>query len=381
MMSAFLWNAVFLTGIASVDDQHRRLVDLINHLSDTLAAGDLANDEDLGKTFAALRDYAKYHFTEEEKIMSESGVDPRHQAAHRRLHEQFIDQIASLWTSRAVMSSPSETILGYLSPWLAQHILGTDQSLARQIQAIRQGDTPEQAFAAESDKEDPRAAILLHAMNDLYHALSRQNRDLAASNIGLEQRVRERTRELENTNRELSDANRKLESFARLDGLLGIANRKCFDERFEQEWARCRREEASLGLLMIDVDHFKRFNDAYGHPAGDRCLQAIAGAAVSLMYRPGDLVARYGGEEFAVILPGTGLPGARHKAAEICRHVEALGIPHRDNGAAGCVTVSIGAAATIPREGSSAEALLTQADAALYRAKGLGRNQVCEAPG
>ncbi len=376
-MAAFVWNDVFVTGIDPIDRQHHQLVDLINRLSNSLADGGSVGETELAGTFDALRDYAQFHFAEEEKIMSESGVDSGYQEAHRDAHAQFIEQIASMWNSRRAMSNPSETILGYLSPWLAQHILGTDQSLARQIELIKSGQSPAQALLMQAHKEDPKAAILLHAMNDLYHALSRQNFDLAAANRSLEQRVRERTQQLESANRALTDANGQLELFTRLDGLLGIANRKCFDERFAQEWLRSRREKTPLSLLMIDVDSFKRFNDSYGHPAGDRCLKAIAGTIVSLMHRPADLVARYGGEEFAVILPNTNLAGAVHKGTEIRERVAALAIPHRDSAAASYVTISVGAASTTPTLGVNAEALLSSADRALYQAKELGRNRVC----
>jgi len=377
-MTAFVWNESFLTGLESVDQQHHELVDLINRLSGSLSAGGTVDDAAVTATFDALRDYAQYHFAEEEKIREQSGIDERHQEIHRLAHAQFIAQIASLWNSRSAMSNPSETILGFLSSWLAHHILGIDQSMARQIRLVKAGETAGRAFEMEVHREDPQTETLLQALNNLYHALSRQNTDLAAANLSLEQRVRDRTLELERANLALTEANRQLELLARMDGLLGIANRKCFDERYEQEWLRARRDRLPLALLMIDVDSFKRFNDAYGHQAGDRCLQSIASTVKGLFRRPADLVARYGGEELIVVLPNTGLAGARHKAREICARIDALAIPHRDSDAAGHVTVSIGATSAVPDARSSPASLLACADRALYRAKELGRNRVCE---
>lgn len=171
----------------------------------------------------------------------------------------------------------------------------------------------------------------------------------------------------------------QLRALAMQDSLTGIGNRRCFDERLEQEVRRARRVRASVALLMIDVDHFKSFNDEFGHPQGDACLRAVAGAVAGLVRRPGDLAARYGGEEFAVLLPGTGLAGAATLAEAMRAAVLALGLRH--SAAHDGTTVSIGVAALQPGresgwEGDAAMALVRAADAALYEAKAGGRNQV-----
>jgi diguanylate cyclase (GGDEF)-like protein/PAS domain S-box-containing protein len=168
---------------------------------------------------------------------------------------------------------------------------------------------------------------------------------------------------------------RTMQTLVVIDPLTGIANRRRFDEALSTEWRRAVREGSRLSLLLIDADHFKRFNDTYGHVRGDSCLKQIAEAALDIVLRPGDLVARYGGEEFAVILSGTDESGAKSVAEDICQAVRDRKLPHEGN-APGIVTVSIGVATVVPQRGKSAEDLVELADQALYRAKAKGRNRV-----
>ena len=173
---------------------------------------------------------------------------------------------------------------------------------------------------------------------------------------------------------QLERANRALAWQARNDALTDVANRRAFDEQLALECERANRAGAPLSLLMIDVDHFKRYNDAAGHPAGDACLQAVAGAVQGAVRRPIDFAARYGGEEFAVILPATSSAGAHERAEEVRRAVHALGIAHPGLAPGSVVTVSIGASSGRPPV--SPEDLVRQADEALYKAKQTGRDRV-----
>jgi diguanylate cyclase (GGDEF)-like protein/PAS domain S-box-containing protein len=165
-----------------------------------------------------------------------------------------------------------------------------------------------------------------------------------------------------------------LEQLATRDGLTGLANRRCFDETLHAEWARALRQRQPLSLLMVDVDNFKAYNDANGHLGGDECLKRIA-TAVSSEMRANDLVARYGGEEFAVILPNQSLKGAATVAERIRTRVEQLQVPN-PVGPGQHMTVSIGAATALASPENSASDLVGIADAALYRAKHMGRNRI-----
>lgn len=169
-------------------------------------------------------------------------------------------------------------------------------------------------------------------------------------------------------------AEAELAKLARTDALTSVANRRVFDEALQREWRAALREGQPLSLLFIDVDHFKGYNDAYGHPEGDRFLKKLADTVSRHIRRPRDLVARYGGEEFTVLLPGTAAGAARLVAETIRQAVAAMHVEHRAN-AGGVATISIGLASMTPRADQTPGMLVTRADAALYRAKGLGRNR------
>ncbi|MEE4272111.1 MAG: diguanylate cyclase [Thermoanaerobaculales bacterium] len=178
---------------------------------------------------------------------------------------------------------------------------------------------------------------------------------------------------LETTQR-LEEANRQLARLAATDGLTQLANRRIFDERLETEWRRCRRNRQPLSVLMIDIDHFKNFNDIHGHIAGDECLRLVAGSLRETFTRAADLVARYGGEEFGAILPETDDERAAYLAEEVRRRIEELSNA-RGTCASG-ITVSIGVATAVPGREGAAAALLHDADTSLYVAKREGRNLV-----
>jgi diguanylate cyclase (GGDEF)-like protein len=168
---------------------------------------------------------------------------------------------------------------------------------------------------------------------------------------------------------------KRMEEIASLDGLTRIPNRRQLDKTLESEWRRATRSQTSLSLLMIDVDHFKKFNDHYGHSAGDKCLQAVALALQSTVCRPGDFVARYGGEEFTVILQETEEAGALYIAEQLRSAVAALNITHAGSDTCHHVTISIGSATTLPTADRECFTLIEAADQALYQAKRAGRNR------
>jgi diguanylate cyclase (GGDEF)-like protein len=178
------------------------------------------------------------------------------------------------------------------------------------------------------------------------------------------------------THVELKRKSDLLAATALVDGLTGIANRRRFDQELEREWRRSMRSGQPVALIMIDLDHFKAYNDAYGHLAGDECLAAVASALAGALGRAGECVARFGGEEFAAILPGCDADGALAAASQLRAAVAALGIEHRASSTAAHVTLSLGVAAGIATRGEAAAALLDAADRALYQAKQEGRDRV-----
>ena len=173
----------------------------------------------------------------------------------------------------------------------------------------------------------------------------------------------------------VSIANDALDKLTLTDALTGLGNRRQFDHTLATEWRRCRRDVEPLAVIMMDVDNFKAFNDAYGHQAGDACLQEIAAQLKRSVARPGDVVVRYGGEEFALVLPATDSDGANHLCKLIRARIKDLAIPH-EAVARGIITVSAGLASLVPSEHFEARELLKLADAALYRAKAAGRDTI-----
>lgn len=169
----------------------------------------------------------------------------------------------------------------------------------------------------------------------------------------------------------------QLEALSRRDGLTGVANRRQFDEALAREWGRAQRNRLPLSVILADVDHFKAYNDNYGHLAGDEVLRQVAGALEGALYRPTDRLARYGGEEFIALLPETDREGAWELARRMKEAVATLGHGHEHSDAADHVTVSLGIATTYPQPGREPEALCRAADECLYEAKQRGRNQAC----
>ncbi|MES2821089.1 MAG: diguanylate cyclase [Pseudomonadota bacterium] len=180
---------------------------------------------------------------------------------------------------------------------------------------------------------------------------------------------------LRESQRQLAEANIELQKLVALDGLTGIANRRCFDHALEDEWQRAMRHQHSLALLFCDIDHFKLYNDTHGHLNGDFSLKKVAAVLTENLKRPADLAARYGGEEFVVLLPQTDLDGALLLAEKCRRGIEHLQLAN-PQAPSGFVSLSIGVGCVIPQIGDSCDSLIALTDRELYRAKGNGRNCV-----
>jgi diguanylate cyclase (GGDEF)-like protein len=224
--------------------------------------------------------------------------------------------------------------------------------------------------------------LLAFALADRFNEIRREKENAQSEALGAQQLLVENLQSSERLlearvakrTAELQILNRKLEVLSTTDGLTGIANRRHFDEVLASEWSRAVRLGQPLALALLDVDWFKKYNDHYGHPAGDECLRIVAKVLASNVCRTGDLVARYGGEEFVFIAPATDGFKALSVAQMVCESLQAVGLPH-ELSEFGCVTVSIGVAATIPSRGDTPDILVKAADEVLFRAKVQGRNR------
>jgi diguanylate cyclase (GGDEF)-like protein len=220
---------------------------------------------------------------------------------------------------------------------------------------------------ALADRYNTMRRDQLHAQAQTLKAQEDLVSNLREAEHALEAKVEERTAELRLLNR-------KLEALSATDGLTGIANRRHFDATLTAEWARAARQGHSLALGLLDVDWFKKYNDHYGHQAGDDCLRKVANTLSAHIARTGDLVARYGGEEFVFMAPAISAEDALGMARKVCEALHALALPHALSDFAS-VTASVGVASIIPEDTITPQNLIQAADEALYAAKAAGRNR------
>ena len=171
MDTTFVWDQHFVTDLQPVDEQHHALVDLFNELSHGLFSKRSDREVVLADTYARLLSYTEHHFQEEEELMASFAVDPRHVESHRSMHQQFVEQVIMLWAQRTTMADPATTLVGFLTSWLGLHILGIDQSMARQIKSIQEGMSPAEAYDKERGSHDNGTQALLKMIGKLYTAL------------------------------------------------------------------------------------------------------------------------------------------------------------------------------------------------------------------
>lgn len=247
--------------------------------------------------------------------------------------------------------------------------------VAKRIRQLEQhGEwTPLIFLTARTGDEDLQRGIEVGGDDYLFKPVSAI---VLAAKVRAMQRIAQMRYSLVVLTRRLDEANRELQRLSAIDGLTGIPNRRQFDETLLREWRRAQRRAHSIGLLVCDVDHFKQYNDQFGHQAGDECLRRVAAVLTEQCRRPTDLAARYGGEEFGIVLPDTDSDGALQVAEGIRAAVEALRIPHAEASGQPWVTLSVGVAVQVPpRATPNPEHLLGCADEALYEAKREGRNR------
>ena len=348
----------------------------------------------LDSAFVKLRDYTKM------KVLNEKGMSTAAKDILLRAHEAANGQRASISALLLVImiSVLSASLLlisiGFLSGRRFIHKLTSSLSQLMQMsRRISHGDYSQHSLPPSSDEFGELATSFnemaltvenqIHALRESEQKVSQRTTELEAANKSLAQskaatealnalleaKVGERTQALE-------EANIKLSELTVTDALTGLSNRRRFDQVITEEWMRASRTGQSLAILMIDVDHFKAYNDHYGHPAGDECLRKVAGVLQANARRASDLVARYGGEEFVVVAGDLDIQAAKELAETLRSSVEVLGMSHQFSPVASVVTISIGVSVTTPDANMAPESLLRMADAAMYCAKDGGRNRV-----
>ncbi|WP_084590964.1 GGDEF domain-containing protein [Desulfonatronovibrio magnus] len=296
MTTMFNWNESFLVGISMVDIEHKRLVELINDVGEAAMSKDHFDPEKLKESAMSILEYTRIHFRDEEAMMKSAGLFPAYIKYHQNLHKDFVEEAKSL-ASRAESLSPheAEQMLGYLVEWLAYHILGVDQGMARQVRAVQDGQDAEQAYQTDADQTQTGTEPLLTALKGLFKTVSQRNLELRQLNNNLEQLVEQRTAELK-------QANRQLEALAVHDELTGLPNRRFAISLLDNLWTEACDQGFNFSVLLLDADKFKQVNDTHGHAVGDDLLRSLA-KSLQEAVRNDDTVCRLGGDEFLVICP------------------------------------------------------------------------------
>lgn len=364
-MKSFHWDKHFETGLETVDQQHHVLVDLINRFGELLTQADSVPFEEIEAVFVKLVAYTQYHFTEEENMMQSVGLDPRYIDMHKQLHLDFLQEVVTTHEAVLERHETAGRLLKLLTYWLAFHILGTDQSMARQVTAIQAGQTPESAYLAEKEMKEGATEPLLVALNGLFQQVSERNRELLELNRTLEAKVAERTHAL-------SEANQLLEELAMTDVLTGLPNRRHAMARLAQAWNVSMQDGSPVACMMIDADGFKQINDNYGHDAGDEVLRQLS-MELRHAVRTDDIVCRLGGDEFLILCPDTSLEGAILVANKMREKVANLRVPVQGGEWIGSVSVGVAVSTT---DMQNPEDLIKAADEGVYIAKRNGRNRV-----
>lgn len=364
-MELFEWNNNLKTGISEVDSQHHKLVDITNSLGSLLSSGDI-KDEDLEKAFKELLDYTKYHFEEEEKVMETYSLDNRHLLAHKKIHMTFINDVSDLKQEFIKKDKEaSRSLFNFLTNWLVYHILGSDMEMTRQINAVKNGISPKEAFEKEPESKDHSSSMLLNSLDSLFAQITKKNKKLKELNQNLEKKVDERTKEL-------FDANKKLHQLATTDVLTGIANRRKAMELLELLWEESENKGLELSCIMIDADNFKEINDTYGHDAGDIVLKELS-KELQHSVRTDDIVCRLGGDEFLIICPETNEEGVLNIAKIIHKKINQLKVQAKEGVWNGSISVGV---ATKTIHMKDVNELIKQADLAVYASKDAGKNCV-----
>lgn len=360
----FPWHPGFDTGIELIDCQHKRLVLLLNKFANTLVKDNLM---EIDHAVNELSEYANFHFKDEEKIWSKYFGDDRWFHSHHHAHDKFFPVITQIKESGgdADRQEVLENVVKFLIRWLAIHIIENDKRMSFVVSAIDAGSSLEEAKLQAEGKMGGAIRELVETVLSMYENLS-------SMALGM---IRERNARLKAEER-LKEAYKKLKAISVTDQLTGLFNRRHLDEVTKREFARAARNKEQVAFFMIDVDFFKKYNDRYGHLAGDDALQKVAATLEISCQRPGDFTFRYGGEEFCALATNVKESDVKNLGEKIRAAVEALAIPHTDNENGQVVTISVGAASWIPSVDDNLDDYISCADKALYNSKNTGRNKV-----
>lgn len=355
----FMWGKEFETEVSKIDIEHRYLIEIINKIGDLLSSSSI-NTLEIDSVFNDLLNYTKYHFNNEEALAKEFDVDQRHMALHKHEHRNFIHKITELYSALNPDSIKFEAkeLLDFLVHWLTFHILGIDKNLASQIKLIKSGKSPQEAFDIINSSQREQVDTLVKSFNNIFDILIKYNEELLGLKNSLEQKVKERTSELE-------AANEKLKQIALNDELTKLANRHSTMNELDKYIDKFNKNKDIFSIIMLDLNDFKRINDTLGHDAGDKLLVKIA-QAIKDGVRTDDIACRLGGDEFIIICPNTDEIGAKKVANKIKQRISKIKVelPNKIWQADSSIGI-----ATISEQLNDKMDLLKKADFKMYKDK------------
>lgn len=360
----FPWNKNFEIGHKEVDKQHKILVKLLNNLANTLINEKEIEIED---AFNELAKYADYHFDAEEKIWEEFLEDSSLLKAHKKSHTKFLPTVIELKEKNKDKSLVDiiEEIIKFLIRWLSFHIIDEDKRLAIVIKEIQKGKSKEEAKKVSDRLMNGSIRTLIEAILSMYDGVSARTLSL----------MRERNARIK-AEKALKDVNKQLQELSITDQLTSLYNRRHFENIFDLEMKRARREKKYFSVILFDIDYFKLLNDMYGHAYGDEALKKIGKCLKETCKRPSDFAFRVGGEEFAIVFNCYKSDACYNLALKLQENINNLKIESKGSKISDYMTVSIGLVSIIPTDEDDLESVMKTVDKRLYIAKESGRNQI-----
>lgn len=362
----FPWNKNFETNIKEIDEQHRVLIGLLNKLGNALTTNN--NDNKLEIIFDELAKYADYHFYCEELIWEK--YFSKEEALiinHKKTHDSFIPKVLEIKEKNKNVSfyKVLEEILMFLIKWLAFHILDEDKRLAYIIKYMNDGFNLNESMFKTDNLMNGSMKILIENILTMYNSLSSKALDL----------IRERKERIK-AQEELRIINKKLQELSITDQLTNLYNRRYFEEVMDREIKLCIREKRYLGIILFDIDYFKKLNDTYGHHQGDIALKSIASCMKKIAKRASDYSFRLGGEEFCIITSSVNEKEAYNLAKILKEEIFELKIQNENSLIDNFLTVSTGVLSLIPEKADTLDSIMLTVDKKLYKAKDNGRNTI-----
>jgi len=361
----FPWNENFETNIEEIDEQHKMLVELLNKLGNALLT---ENVQKMEKVFDELAKYADHHFYCEELVWAQYfDIESPLVKNHKKTHDSFIPKVLEIQESSKELGLQKilEDILLFLIKWLAFHIIDEDKRLSYIIRYMNEGNNQSEAIFKTDALMNGTMKKLVDTILDMYNSISSKAIDL----------IKERKARIK-AEEELQKINKKLEKLSITDQLTNLYNRRYFEEVFDKNIRICIREKKYLGVILFDIDYFKKLNDTYGHQKGDIALKSIAKCMKEVTKRPTDYVFRLGGEEFCIVTSSDNQEEAYNLSKILHENIKELKIANKNSLVNEFLTISTGVVSIIPSKKDNLDSIMLEVDKKLYSAKENGRNRI-----